>query len=62
MEGETRGRVGESGGQESLQEMAQMGFDLEGPMGQLLQPQTIQALQQAEMPQARAADMTHVVC
>lgn len=54
--------MGESGGQESLQEMAQMGFDLEGPMGQLLQPQTIQALQQAEMPQTRAADMTRVVC
>ena len=54
--------MGESGGQESLQEMAQMGFDLEGPMGQLLQPQTIQALHQAEMPQNRAADMTRVVC
>lgn len=62
MEGERRGSVGESGGQESLQEMAQMGFDLEGPMGQLLQPQTIQALQQAEMPQTWAADMTRVVC
>lgn len=33
MEGERRGRVGESGGGESLQETAQMGFDSEGPMG-----------------------------
>ena len=33
MEGERRERVGESGGGESLQEMAQMGFDSEGPMG-----------------------------
>lgn len=33
MEGERRGSEGESGGQESFQEMAQMGFDLERPMG-----------------------------
>lgn len=33
MEGEKEGKGGGSGGRESFQEMAQMGFDLERPMG-----------------------------